>query len=188
MKGKIKIENKGISLNLNGEFTTEDIKELNNFLKLFNQTSQIVQSDKFSFSELSKDLKTNKEFQKIQDKLNEEYEDYHYVKYTKLNKIIEIKQEKDKIKTVSKINSKELNNKLETLFDDVEVPNIEFVIIHTVGDLENKEHEKLFFSIHDKLLEVPTKHIITKKETNKVLLELVFFGRDVVDESYFDMD
>jgi hypothetical protein len=188
MKGKIKVENKGLSINLSGDISSDDVREINNLLRLYSQITQISALDKVTFSELSKDLKTNKDFLKIQDSLLEEHEDYHYVKYTKLNKIIEITQEDKKINTVSKVNQKDLSNKLKTLFDDIEVPNVEFVLVHTSGDLDLSEHEKIFFAIQDKLLEIPTKHVVTKKNSNNVLLELVFFGRDVVDDPYFDLD
>ena len=188
MKGKIKVENKGFSISLAGEITTEDVKEINNLLRLYSQVSQINAFDRGTFSEISKDLKNNKDFLKIQESLLEEHEDYHYVKYTKLNKIIEITQEDKKLNTISKVNQKDLSNKLKTLFDDIEVPNVDFVLVHTSGDLDTSEHEKIFFAIQDKLLEIPSKHIVTKKESNNVLLELVFFGRDIVDEPYYDID
>ena len=188
MKGKIKVENKGLSINLSGEITLDDIREVNNLLRLYSQISQVSALEKANFSEISKDLKNNKDFLKIQDSLSEEYDDYHYVKYTKLNKIIELTQEDKKINSISKVNQKDLSNKLKTLFDDIEVPNVDFVLVHTSGDLDVCEHEKVFFAIQDKLLEIPSKHIITKKASNNVLLELVFFGRDVVDDPYFDLD
>lgn len=188
MKGKIKVENKGLSISLSGEISNDDVREINNLLRLYSQVSQISALEKVNFSEISKDLKNNKDFLKIQDSLLEEHEDYHYVKYTKLNKIIEITQEDKNINTVSKVNQKDLANKLKTLFDDIEVPNIDFVLVHTSGDLDTSEHEKVFFAIQDKLLEIPSKHIVTKKPANNVLLELVFFGRDIVDDPYFDLD
>lgn len=188
MKGKIKIENKGISINLSGEISSDDVKEVNKLLSLFTDISQLNQLEKSSFSEVSRDLKTNKDFVKLQDALTAEYEDYHYVKYTKINKIIEITQDNKKIHTSMKINPKELDEKIKSLLDDVEVPNVDFVLVHTSGDLDDGEHEKIYFSIHDKLLEVPSKHIVTKKTNNKVLLEIIFFGEDVVDEPYFDLD
>ncbi|MFP4568131.1 MAG: hypothetical protein ACLFN8_04250 [Candidatus Woesearchaeota archaeon] len=188
MKGKIKVENRGLNVDLSGEISSEDIKEINNLLRLFSQVSQLEQFDKSLLGEISSDLKNNKEFSKIQDMLQEEHDDYHYVKYTKLNKIIEIIQDDGKIKTTSKINHKELNDKLKSLFDDIEVPNLDFVLVHTAGDMDLSEHEKVYFAIQDRLIEVPSKHIVTEKDTNKVLREVVFFGQDVVDESLFDLD
>lgn len=188
MKGKLKVETKGISINLSGEISSEDVREVNKLLGLFTEISQLNQLDNISFGEVSRDLKNNKEFAEIQDKLKDEYEDYHYVKYTKLNKIIEITQDNKKINTSVKINSKELDEKIKTLLDDIEVPNLDFVLVHTSGDLDAGEHEKIYFSIHDKLLEVPSKHIVTKKNNQKVLLEIIFFGEDVVDEPYYDLD
>jgi hypothetical protein len=188
MKGKIKLKNDDINIDLSGEITSDDIKAINSLLQLFNQSNQINLIEKSSFSEISKDLRVNKDFVKMQDKLSEEYADYHYVKFSKLNKIIEITQDDKTINTNTKVNQKELNEKLNTLLDDLKVPNLDYVIVHTLGDLDKKEHEKVYFAIHDRLLDIPSKHIITKKNSNKVLLEVVFFGQDIVDESYFDLD
>ena len=187
MKGEVRIESEGIKINLVGKISLEDIKELNTLLRL-HQVNLLSDEDRNTFSELSKDLRKNKDFLAIQNNLKEEYNDYNYVKYAKFNKIIEITQDDKKINTSSKINVNELNKKIGTLFDDLKVHNLDFVLVHTVGDLEKKEHEKMYFAVHDALLEVPSKHIITKKDSKNIMLEVVFFGQDIVDEHYFDLD
>jgi len=180
MNGTLNLTKSGLNVQLTGEITPAHLQELNSLI--INFSSQQEHFD--IFPEISDELKSNKDFLDIKNILLKEYEE-HYTKYTRINHNLELIQQDNKLLLKVKPNLEDLRKKLNTLLNNILTKNIGFVLIHTSGNFCYEEHEKMYHSIKKKFSTIPDKHITTKRNTNRALIEIIIFGEDIVKEDIF---
>lgn len=186
MNGDISFSTEGMVVHLSGEIKTKHLTELNNLIRNFNQKTDplfIEQTD--YFYEISDELRLNTTFQNISSVLIKDYEEHH-TRHTRVDNIVEISQDSGRLETELKINQVDLDKKIKTVLDGIRIKNVGFAIIHTSGLMSKEEHKKIHESIMQKFLRIPTENIITKRSTKRTLIEIIFFGEEIVkNESFF---
>ncbi len=151
----------------------------------------IMELNKFALNELESDAleelmpsfglpiwKLSNELQKnetVMNNINElsQIEDGVLVKKTSLDNINEITD----TNTISKLNVKEISKSVSTLFNDVNKKDINFAIVHAMGNLPSDNFSIIFDQVKKQLPNTKIEAIKTKKEVlGKTVIECVLFG------------
>ncbi|MBT3303985.1 hypothetical protein HN592_01860 [Candidatus Woesearchaeota archaeon] len=151
----------------------------------------IMELNKFSLNELEADAleelmpsfglpvwKLSSELQKNEQVMNNitelsQIEDGVLVKKTSLDNINEITD----TKTISKLNVKEISRSVSTLFDDINKTQVNFAIVHAIGNLPADNFSIIFDQVKKHLPNTKIEAIKTKKEVlGKTVIECVLFG------------
>lgn len=121
---------------------------------------------------LSSELQNN---EKVMNNITElsQIEDGVLVKKTSLENINEITD----TKTISKLNVKEISRSVSTLFDDVNKNQVNFAIVHAIGNLPSDNFSIIFDQVKKQLPNTKIEALKTKKEVlGKTVIECVLFG------------
>lgn len=127
---------------------------------------------------ISKQLLKNKKFKKVFNKVSEEFEDWYYYK-CKIPNIQIITNDKNKLLTSYKLDTAECKKIILSSLNHINAKNIKFILIHVSGRIYDDEKQMILDNLYQIFTFVPLILFKSDRNSDSILVEIMFFGKDV---------
>ncbi len=197
-KINFEVNKNDIKLKLEGNIDNTTLKELRKLInnkkirhensssidEEYNQSNNEFYDIEYKFRDISSKLRKNKDFQLLLPKLYEQYDEY-CIESVRLQNILDVSLKNTKAHKEFKLNEKEFKKQVQNIYTNIRKNKVEFLLIHIAGLNNNEQISIIIDSISRELFNTPKKIIKSEYESDKTLIEVIFFGKNI-NKNYFD--
>ena len=198
VKLNIELNKDDIKLKLEGDIDNSTLKELR---KIINSNQDKIESShyneegndqkfndfydiEYKFRDVSAILRKNEDFRLLLPKLYEQYDEY-CIESVRLQNILDVSLKNTKAHKEFKLNEKEFKKQVQNIYTNIRKNKVEFLLIHIAGLNNGEQISIIIDSISREVFNTPKKIIKSEYESDKTLIEVIFFGKDI-NKNYFD--